>query len=309
MDGPAHPLVSPSRQASPLVGLDVQHDPNANGSGKVVALQYVPFGSLFIPVYAASGFTRQDFDGSAAYAQDGGTAGDPNADPRPWDVSVMATAQATSLLTAAAYWQLRWWVKGAAYQTPIRLLDPTFNTKRNGQVVVASAVQIVLYGVTNQAAGVVAPQQWVCGIAPALGMSFGAERFNWQWAYQEAGGFAASIGTLWDMTNGIGGTGNPFQQAGCVGQWKCTLVANPGGTLLYPMLLDNSIPIAGSVLNPVQNAGDAQSYGDEFRPGTVSFGGHGNTLTKLQAALSTTPDVFTAPAQAATASVLAKVGT
>lgn len=298
--------MSPNRE-QPLAILAAQPSQNAS-AGRIQPLVFTPsFGGITIPV--TSGV--QSFLGSKAPSQAGGSAGDPLADPQPWDISIQPQSnngQVGVPAVAAVYWQLRWWVKGAAFTSPIRLLDCgtsesrnlfLFNSANNRQRVVASSVEVTFWAVTNQPANTVAPLQVSVAIAPCRDAS-PAERLNLQWSAS----VAAISGNIVDRVL------NPFLQGGSVAKFQCTL-KTAGAGVVYPMLIDatdvsliaGTSPIPGTVLAGLTTAGQQASFGDDVRPGTVDFN------QGLVFALSTTPDVFTAPAAGPIAYAVAQVGT
>jgi hypothetical protein len=284
---------------------DAQPQPGEGGGGRVVSVSFTPsFGSILIPVVAGV----QTFAGSKAPVQSTVIGGGPNDDPQPWDISLQVQGNNNNN-NIAVYWQLQWWVKGAAYASPIKALDlgsvgasalRYYNAGANGQRVIASRADVSIWAVTNQPPGTIKDLPVSVGIAPC-GFCDAQDEYSWIWGTPVVG----LSGNVLDKP------GNAFLQGGCVGQFACTL-KTAGAGVVYPMLLDLADvsgivsgvtpPIKGTVLAGLSTAGQQAGYGDEFRPGTVNFN------QGLVFSLSTTPDVCTTPVAGAVGVSSVKVG-
>lgn len=315
MDQPAQPFANPSR-LQPMAPSNAL-TPASKGKGIQVTVAFQNGGTIGIPVLSNG---VQTFDGSPVVSQSGGSAGDSSSDPVLWDVQLQPV-NTPSVATASAsriYWQMRWWVQGAEFESPIVLLDESFSAvpaypaqKSNGRVVAASAVEVLLYGTATSAANATAATRAVgVALTPFAGGSLGPERYNWQWNYPMgiSGDFTGGVANLLDAT-----ASNKFLQGGCMGQFSFTLNSTSTSVPLYPMLLDladkssvvsgTTPPIQGSVLGSVTNAADWSAVGDEFRPGSVRW------QNGLCVGLSSTRNVFTYPGVQVFGSAMVKVGT
>lgn len=156
----------------------------------------------------------------------------------------------------------------------------------------ANFVEVDFFLVANRALSTTFPLPVVnVGISQGRG-SGPADFYAWQWGNRVTG---ADNGAIW-----VPQAGAP--QGGCVGIINVNLkTAQAPGTNLWPLLFDTastgggapvttvSVPITGCTLGALANAGDERNFSDELNPGkTLFFGG-------LWIALSTTPDVYTAP--------------
>lgn len=175
-------------------------------------------------------------------------------------------------------------VGAASFQKTINLLS-TNALKFN---LYARRAEVSFYWANGAAASAAVVS---CAIVP--GAYAGADAYAWQWGYNTASGGApvtqADFGILW--------TG-----PGVLGQVHVMINQVVGvGVPLWPLLFDlgtglrpanGTAPILGGRMGAVFNAGDDRSYTDEQAPGTVTWG------TALTIALSTTPDLYNAPAPA-----------
>lgn len=236
----------------------------------------------------------------ASPSQPGGTAGVPeNGEPETFEVKLQA--QAALPAQCAVYWQLRYWVHGAAFLCPPRVLNCTNGARDNGMVVNATAVEVTLFGVTTLAAP---PLPLPVSVAIGKGMRLGADGYNQQWAVATVLGGAAAVDVL-------DANANKFTNGGCIQQAHYILKTAGAGPLWLLFfdtnnagaLANGAVPIPGGRLDALSAAGQGTSYGDEFRPGGLNFG------SGLGAALSTTPATLTLPGAGPSAVLDCKVGT
>lgn len=238
-------------------------------------------------------------------ATDGGTITLPQgSDPEPFEVRLSVPSgvlKGGDGNQVTVLYQVTYWVGNAQFTTPIKVLAQGFLADANRTLVFGNKVHVDLWAMATTSVTLgVSDIPVSVGIYPST--MRGSDRFSYCWAQPITGGGPIR---LTDAVYGM-----PFN-GGVIAQYEVELITPATGNEnlwlgFYDLATAGALVLGTPILpggrSPVMaNANDWRNWGDDVAPGASFF------TTCCIAALSKTPNTFTAPDGAPSMNLLVKV--